>query len=53
MIKRIATGLAIFAFVLVLGGGTASAGTRVTGGPSGDMTHNGCDMTHDRCMTHN
>lgn len=52
MIKRIAAGLAIVGFVLALGG-TASAGTRVTSTPGGDMTHNFCAPSPDCDMTHN
>jgi hypothetical protein len=51
MIKRVSTVVAAVALALALAGGTASAGTRVTGGtgaatqactpsPSCDMTHN-------------
>jgi len=58
MIKRIAAVVGAVMFMLAIASGTASAGTRVTGVPTG-MTHNAPAMTHDcvpgpGCdMTHN
>lgn len=47
MIKRAAAGVAVVAVMMTVLGGTASAGTRVTSGPSGDMTYNSVS-TFDR-----